>query len=199
MAPAAKKPAAEKAPKAEAKPAAKKSAKPEAQAAKPEAKPAATKGTKSAAAGQAHAESNGKPAAKKKQPIKDPEGGLTQAGRDRAKETAGANLNPGVQGPADELEEMKRRGSFLRRHFTTLAGPLVGDDGKPTRLALQAKALGERVPKTEEDAAKLAAKGERLLTKYKKLRDAEKAEKKATAKAEKDKAKADKAQAAESK
>jgi hypothetical protein len=99
---------------------------------------------------------------------KDPKGGLTAAGRAHYKETEGANLKPGVKGPADTPEKMKRKGSFLRRHYATLRGPLTDEDGKPTRLALQARAWGEPVPKTAEAAKKLAEKGSRLLERYKK-------------------------------
>ena len=110
---------------------------------------------------------------KSKAPKKDPEGGLTAAGRAHYKKTEGANLKPGVKKAIKDMspEEMKRKGSFLRRHFATLRGPLVDDDGKPTRLALQAHAWGEPVPKTPEAARKLADKGTRLLERYKKAKD----------------------------
>ncbi len=100
---------------------------------------------------------------------KDPSGGLTAAGRAHFKKTEGANLKPGVKKSDADMspDEMKRKGSFLRRHFATLRGPLVGDDGKPTRLALQAHAWGEPVPKTEAAAKKLADKGTKLLERYK--------------------------------
>lgn len=108
-----------------------------------------------------------KPAAKKR-PLKDPAGGLTAAGRAHFKKTEGANLKPGVKGPADTAEKMKRKGSFLRRHFANPAGPMRDDDGKPTRLALSARAWGEKVPKTADDAKALAEKGARLLERYQK-------------------------------
>lgn len=98
--------------------------------------------------------------------LKDPRGGLTAAGRKHFKETEGANLRPGVKGEADTPEKMKRKGSFLRRHYANLRGPLQDESGEPTRLALQAQAWGERVPKTEADAKKLADKGAKLLEKY---------------------------------
>ena len=98
--------------------------------------------------------------------LKDPNGGLTAAGRKAYKESEGAELRPGVKGTADTPEKMKRKGSFLRRHFTTLRGPLVDEHGKPTRLALQAQAWGEAAPKTEAAAQKLAEKGTRLLERY---------------------------------
>lgn len=46
-------------------------------------------------------------AAAKKKPLKDPQGGLTAAGRAHFKKTEGANLKPGVKGPADTAEKMK--------------------------------------------------------------------------------------------
>ena len=78
----------------------------------------------------------------------------------------GANLKPGVKGTPKTPEEMKRKGSFLRRHFANLRGPLVDENGDPTRLALQAQAWGEKVPKTEAEAKKLADKGTKLLEQY---------------------------------
>jgi hypothetical protein len=105
---------------------------------------------------------------KKKAATRDPKGGLTAAGRAAFKKSEGARLRPGVKKPLKDMtpEEMKRKGSFLRRHFANLQGPLVDDDGKPTRLALQAHAWGEPVPKTPEAAAKLAKKGSNLLERY---------------------------------
>ncbi len=103
---------------------------------------------------------------RKKKVIKDPRGGLTAAGRKYFAKKEGAHLKPGVKGPADTPEKMRRKGSFLRRHFANLRGPLVDDDGKPTRLALSARAWGEPVPKTLAAARKLAAKGTKLLNRY---------------------------------
>lgn len=103
---------------------------------------------------------------KGKQPLKDPEGGLTAAGRAHFKRTEGANLKPPVRGAADSPEKMRRKGSFLTRFFTNPSGPMVGDNGKPTRLALSAQAWGEPIPKNAQDAARLAAKGRSLLERY---------------------------------
>ena len=108
---------------------------------------------------------------RRKKPLKDPKGGLTAAGRKAFKEKEGANLRPGVKGKADTPEKMKRKGSFLRRHYANLRGPLVDDEGNPTRLALQARAWGEPAPKTAEAAKKLAEKGARLLERYKKTKE----------------------------
>lgn len=100
------------------------------------------------------------------QPLRDPEGGLTSAGRSYFKRTQGANLKPGVKGPADTPTKMRRKGSFLTRFFTNPSGPMKDENGKPTRLALSARAWGEPVPQDRSDAAELAAKGRRLLERY---------------------------------
>lgn len=102
----------------------------------------------------------------KKQPIKDPKGGLTAAGRRYFKEKEGANLKPGVRGAANTPEKMRRKGSFLTRFFTNPSGPMKKPNGEPTRLALSAAAWGEPVPQDRSDAARLAAKGRRLLERY---------------------------------
>ena len=102
-----------------------------------------------------------------KKTLKDPKGGLTQAGREHFKKTEGANLKPGVKGAANTPEKMKRKGSFLRRHFANPnPGPMQDEKGKPTRRALSAQAWGEPVPKTAGEVKKLAAKGKELLEKY---------------------------------
>jgi hypothetical protein len=102
-------------------------------------------------------------------PRKDPKGGLTASGRKYFKKKEGANLKPGVTGPADTPEKMKRKGSFLRRHYAHPRGP-VTKDGEPTRLALAAHAWGEPVPKSLPAVRKLAAKGKTLLKKYAKTK-----------------------------
>lgn len=101
-----------------------------------------------------------------KRPLKDPKGGLTAEGRKAFAEKQGAHLRPGVQGPADTPEKMRRKGSFLRRMFTHPRGPMKNDKGEPTRLALSAQAWGEPVPKNMQDAKRLAKKGEELLDRY---------------------------------
>lgn len=101
-----------------------------------------------------------------KKRLRDPKGGLTAAGRAYFKRKEGANLKPGVKGPANTPEKMRRKGSFLTRFFTNPSGPMVDEKGRATRLALSAAAWGEPVPKNREDAAKLAAKGRRLLERY---------------------------------
>jgi hypothetical protein len=103
---------------------------------------------------------------------KDPEGGLTEAGR-RKFESSGEskNLKPGVKDNAPEGERAKRKGSFLTRFYTNPSGPLLNDKGEPTRLALAANAWGETPPRTAGAAARLAAKGRNLLEKYKLEKD----------------------------
>ena len=96
---------------------------------------------------------------------KNSQGGLTAAGRKYFAEKEGAKLRPGVTGAADTPEKMRRKGSFLRRHYANPRGP-VEKDGKPTRLALAAHAWGEPVPKSAGAVKKLAAKGTALLKKY---------------------------------
>lgn len=98
--------------------------------------------------------------------LKNPKGGLTAAGRAYFKRTQGSNLKPGVKGPADTPEKMRRKGSFLTRFFTNPSGPMKDEKGRPTRLALSAAAWGEPVPQDMAAAAKLAAKGRRLLQRY---------------------------------
>jgi hypothetical protein len=96
---------------------------------------------------------------------RDPKGGLTDAGREFYRVRSGANLKPGVKGPANTPEKMRRKGSFLVRMFTNPSGPMM-KNGKPTRLALSANAWGEPVPKTVEEAYSLAVEGRKLLEKY---------------------------------
>jgi len=101
-----------------------------------------------------------------RRPLKDPEGGLTAAGRAHYARTEGANLKPGVKGAADTPEKMRRKGSFLRRHYAGPAKPLEKPSGEPTRHALQARAWGEPVPTSQAAVRRLAAKGESLLERY---------------------------------
>lgn len=103
--------------------------------------------------------------------LRDPKGGLTAAGRAYFKRKEGANLKPGVKGSADTPEKMRRKGSFLTRFYTNPSGPLRKENGEPTRLALAANAWGEPVPTTRAAAARLAAKGRRLLERYEATKD----------------------------
>jgi hypothetical protein len=66
-------------------------------------------------------------------------------------------------------DEMRRKGSWAVR-FYGRSGPLpklIDDKGRPTRFALTAADWGEPVPKTVAAARRIAAKGHRLLTAYK--------------------------------
>jgi len=113
----------------------------------------------------------------KKPVLRDPKGGLTAAGRKHFNRTEGSNLKPGVKGPADTPEKMRRKGSFLTRFFTNPRGPMKDEKGRPTRLALSAAAWGEPVPQTVEAAKKLAAKGQNLLARYRRYKEAGKGKK----------------------
>lgn len=103
--------------------------------------------------------------------LRDPKGGLTAAGRAYFKRKEGANLKPGVRGPANTPEKMRRKGSFLTRFFTNPSGPMRDEKGRATRLALSAAAWGEPVPQNMDDARELAAKGRRLLERYQKAKE----------------------------
>jgi hypothetical protein len=97
---------------------------------------------------------------------------LTEAGR-RKFESSGesGNLKPGVKEKSPSGQALRRKGSFLTRFYTNPSGPMVGENGKPTRLALAANAWGEPVPRTAASAARLAAKGRNLLEKYELQKD----------------------------
>ena len=99
--------------------------------------------------------------------VKNPKGGLTAAGRKYFKRKEGANLKPGVKGKANTPEKKRRKGSFLTRFYTNPRGPMKDKKGRPTRLALAARAWGEAAPSTRQQAQKLAAKGRRMLDRYK--------------------------------
>lgn len=131
--------------------------------------PSSKKATKKTAAKKAaKKQSAAKSKTARNKPQKDPRGGLTAEGRKAFKQKEGANLRPGVKGAADTPEKMRRKGSFLRRHFANPRGPMRDENGEPTRLALSAHAWGEKVPKSMADAKRLAAKGTKLLEQYRK-------------------------------
>lgn len=97
---------------------------------------------------------------------KNPEGGLNAKGRASLK-AQGHDIKPGVKGPADTPEKMKRKGSFLSRMFGPGApGSMKKDNGEPSRRALSAKAWGEPVPQDDAGRARLYAKGQALLKRY---------------------------------
>jgi hypothetical protein len=111
--------------------------------------------------------------ASKKSREKDPEGGLTAAGRRAFAKKDGSHLKPGVRKPLSKMtpSEMRRKGSWAVRFYGRKnLPPLVDDQGRPTRHALSAHAWGEPVPKTVAAARKIAAKGERLLERYRRAK-----------------------------
>lgn len=98
---------------------------------------------------------------------KDPEGGLTEAGRRKFERSGESkNLKPGVKESNPSGERARRKGSFLTRFYTNPSGPMQKPNGEPTRLALAANAWGEPVPRTTEAAKRLAAKGRAILKRY---------------------------------
>ena len=88
---------------------------------------------------------------------KNPKGGLSEAGR-RAYNAQGANLRPGVKNYATASPRDRARWrNWATRFYTNPKGPMVRN-GRPTRLALMARAWGEPVPKTRAEAQAIAAK-----------------------------------------
>ena len=106
-------------------------------------------------------------------PEKDPRGGLTAAGRKAFARKDGAHLKPGVTKKSSEMtpQEMRRKGSWAVRFYgRKQLPPLVDRRGRPTRHALSAHAWGEPVPRTVAAARRIAAKGERLLQRYQRIK-----------------------------
>jgi hypothetical protein len=104
---------------------------------------------------------------------KDPRGGLTAAGRKAFARKQGAHLKPGVTKRASEMtpQEMRRKGSWAVRFYgRKKLPPLVDRHGRPTRHALSAHAWGEPVPKTQAAARRIAARGQRLLATYHRIK-----------------------------
>ena len=105
---------------------------------------------------------------------RDPRGGLTAAGRKAFAHKQGAHLRPGVTKTESEmtLQEMRRKGSWAVRFYgRAKLPPLVDANGQPTRHALSAHAWGEPVPKTVTAARRIAAKGKRLLARYRRAKE----------------------------
>jgi hypothetical protein len=68
-------------------------------------------------------------------------------------------------------EETRRKGSWAKRfHGRDKLSALVDSTGKPTRFALSAHAWGEPVPRSIAAARRIAAKGERLLARYRAIK-----------------------------
>lgn len=90
-----------------------------------------------------------------------PKGGLNSKGRASLR-AQGQNIKPGVKNYSKaSIANKKRWISWALRFYTNPSGPLVDDNGKPTRLALTAAAWGEPVPKTRDAALRIAAKARR--------------------------------------
>jgi len=109
--------------------------------------------------------------ASKASTTRNPKGGLTAEGRAEFRRKEGAHLKPGVKKMVKDMSpaEMRRKGSWAVRFYgrSGILPALKDKNGKPTRFALTAAAWGEPVPKTVAAARKIAAKGRKLLKKYK--------------------------------
>jgi hypothetical protein len=104
---------------------------------------------------------------------KNPKGGLTSAGRKAFARKQGAHLRSGVTKPESEMtpQDMRRKGSWAVRFYgREKLPPLVDRRGRPTRHALSAHAWGEPVPTTVTTARRIAAKGKRLLERYRRTK-----------------------------
>lgn len=104
---------------------------------------------------------------------KDPRGGLTAAGRAAFARKDGSHLKPGVQKKLSDMtpQDMRRKGSWAVRFYGRKnLPPLIDRQGRPTRHALSAHAWGEPVPRTVAAARRIAAKGERLLQRYRRVK-----------------------------
>ncbi len=104
-------------------------------------------------------------------PQKDRRGRATPAGQRAFGRREGSHFRPGVKKAVTEmsLDEMRRKGIWAVRVYGR-SGPLprlIDDKGRPTRFALTAVDWGEPIPKTVAAARRIAAKGHRLLTAYK--------------------------------
>lgn len=90
----------------------------------------------------------------KKSKLKDPQGGLTAAGRAAFKRSEGANLKPGVKNYASASPADKKRWiSWASRFYgRSKIPPLKKPNGEPTRYALTANAWGMPVPQNEQQA-----------------------------------------------
>lgn len=107
---------------------------------------------------------------KKKRRLKDPNGGLTAAGRKYYREKTGSLLKPGVMKKFRDMKpiDMRRKGSWASRFYGRKGAlpPLRDAKGRPTRFALTAAAWGEPVPKNEKAARAIALRGRSLLKRY---------------------------------
>lgn len=104
--------------------------------------------------------------------FKNPDGGLNAKWVAQfKKENPGSKLKIGVDKTPKTPDEIRRQGQFLTRFYGRKdLPPLVDEKWRPTRLALAASAWNSKVPKTESEARKLAAKWRALLERYKKLK-----------------------------
>ncbi|MCI4436095.1 MAG: hypothetical protein JHC33_04705 [Ignisphaera sp.] len=101
-----------------------------------------------------------KPSVNMNKKDKNPQGGLSQAGRDKYNRATGSNLKAPVKRTPTTPEEIRRQGSFLVRMGSS-AGPLKDEKGEKTRLKLSLEAWNHK-----GDKASAVAKGRNLLQRY---------------------------------
>lgn len=101
---------------------------------------------------------------------KNPAGGLNAAGRASLR-AQGQNIKPGVKSYSAASPADKQRWiSWARRFYTNPSGPLKDAKGRPTRLALTARAWGEPVPSTRAQAQSIARKAKVRQARLKSVR-----------------------------
>lgn len=87
-----------------------------------------------------------------------PKGGLNAKGRASLK-ASGHNIQKGVTNYAGAgKKDQGRWRSWATRFYSNPRGPMTDSKGRPTRLALMARAWGEPVPKTRAQAQAIARK-----------------------------------------
>lgn len=93
-------------------------------------------------------------------PLRNPEGGLTAAGRAHYQRKEGANLKPGVKNYSSASPNDKKRWISWASRFYGQKNlpPMKKQNGQPTRAALTAAAWGEAVPSNEAAARRIYAK-----------------------------------------
>lgn len=100
---------------------------------------------------------------------KDPRGGLNAAGRASLR-AQGQNIQPGVRNyESASLADKKRWISWALRFYSNPRGPMTDAKGRPTRLALTARAWGEPVPKTRAQAMRIAMKARQRASQLKRV------------------------------
>lgn len=87
-----------------------------------------------------------------------PRGGLNAKGRASLR-ASGQNIKKGVTNYSGASDKDRGRWrNWATRFYTNPKGPMKDEKGRPTRLALMARAWGEPVPQTRAQAQAIARK-----------------------------------------